>query len=224
MEGTLHRKNGCGWTLWYRRMDYRSFRRVYAVHVTRNGDRCIMDCHRVRGVLANGDHFHSFLVRSKRQPRWLAAISDKFSSFDDTDKRGGHWVIVEADDDQAAIRHEDVREIAEEIMSDSGAVFCGVYFISNGVGAVKIGQTTTAIAIRLTQLQSASAYKLKVVAAVMTDKQKKLEAVLHKELRDRRLCGEWFRLTDEEAIAIAASHGGEAIRQNRGNGRLRISC
>jgi hypothetical protein len=208
-EDVLFRQQYVGWTLWFRQNDYRSYKNVYAVLLVRNGQRCSQQVHRVRGALGNGPYFAGFLIKSQTRKHSLAAISDKFASGLTTEASGGHWVIVEAESPEAAADHSDVRIVRDDLMQDGvGHVFCGVYFISNGRGAIKIGHTAANVRTRLAQLQGASPYRLKVCAVIDTADQKRIEKQLHCEHKHRRLEGEWFEMTEAEAVAIAVSLGG----------------
>jgi hypothetical protein len=211
-EEVLIRRQHCGWTMWGRRFDFRSFRRVYAVYVCREKDECIVDPHKVRGILASGQHFAAYLVKSQIRKHSLTAISNVYGSGFKDDKTGGHWVIVKADSESEAASHEDVLLIKNEIMKPSVSdVFCGVYFISNGIGAVKIGRTTCNVRHRISQLQSTSAYKLYACALIDTQHHKALERSLHREWKALRMEGEWFQMSDEKAAEIAVSHGGRVV-------------
>lgn len=224
-EEILYRQQYNGWTLWCRQFSYRSYRNVYAVYMCRNNDQCHQEVHRVRGVLGNGQGFAGFLIKSEVRKHALAAISDKFSSGLSKQTRGGHWVIVEAACPEEALAHEDTLLIRKDMMSDRvGNVFCGVYFISNGRGAVKIGQTASNISIRLAQLQSASPYRLKVCALIDSSDQKRLEREIHKSLKDYRLEGEWFEMTEKQAVEIAVSHGGRSARLYSPRTNLKPKC
>jgi hypothetical protein len=224
-EEILYRQQYNGWTLWCRQFSYRSYRNVYAVYLWRRDGQCHQEVHRVRGVLGNGSHFAGYLIKSQARKHALAAISDKFSSGLSKQTRGGHWVIVEASSAEAALAHEDTEVIRKDMMRPGvGHVFCGVYFISNGKGAVKIGQTASNISIRLAQLQGASPYRLKVCALIDSSDQKRLERELHKSLKDCRLEGEWFEMTEKQAVEIAVSHGGRPARLYSPRTNLKPKC
>jgi len=209
-EEILHKQQYGYWTLWCRRFGYRSYRNVYAVFIARDGDACHQEAHKVYGTLANGARFHGFLIRSQVRKHCYAALSDAFSwGLKSKERRGGHWVIVQAAGPDEALTHNDVCAVRDDVMQDGASnSFCGVYFISNGNGAVKIGQTSSSLTQRVGTLQGGSPYPLRVVALVHTTSQKKLEAELHREHKDRRLAGEWFAMSDAEAVAIAESKGG----------------
>ena len=67
-----------------------------------------------------------------------------------------------------------------------------VYFIGNNNGQVKIGYSKNP-ASRLSALQTASPYPLKILA--LKSGGTEVEADLHKRFSESRLEGEWFRLT-----------------------------
>lgn len=221
----LVRQQYSGWTVWSRCFGYRSYRNVYAVWLCREGDTCEQHVHRVYGCLGNGKQFDGFLIRSQVRKHALAALSDSYCSGLGDDRRGGHWVIVKASSVEDAKKHEDVVSVCEELMEDrSNRVFCGVYFISNGHGAVKIGQTASHVGLRLTQLQAASPYKLTVCALIDTTFQRQLEHQIHVANKSRKMCGEWFSMTDEEAVSIAISHGGRAVKLTAPRSNLLPKC
>lgn len=75
-----------------------------------------------------------------------------------------------------------------------------VYFIRQGEsGPVKIGKADS-IADRMASLQTASPYKLKLLAALLAPAE--LEGALHLALDDRRLEGEWFSWCPEIEVLI----------------------
>jgi hypothetical protein len=212
-DGELVRIQYGYWTLWCRKFGYRSYRNVYAVYMARDGEEFHQEVHRVYGALGNGKQFAGFLVRSQVRKHAYAALSDAFcAGLKSKERRGGHWVVVEANSPEAAIAHPDVSDVQEEMM-DSGptGAFCGVYFISNSQGAVKIGCTASSISQRLMTLKPGSAYPLELIALINTSSHKRLEATIHKKIKAKRLQGEWFEMTNEEAIQIAQEHGGYAV-------------
>jgi len=222
----LHRLQYGYWTLWCRKFGYRSYRNVYGVYMTREGDEFSQEVHRVYGALGNGSQFGGFLIRSQVRKHAYAALSDAFCiGLKSKEKRGGHWVIVQAESPDAAIAHQDVADVRDELMQNGPThSFCGVYFISNSRGAVKIGNTASSIMQRLCTLQSGSAYPLRLVALIHTTSHKKLEAELHKKFKALRLEGEWFRMTEEEAIQVAKDHGGSAVTKRSPRSTLMPKC
>ena len=72
-----------------------------------------------------------------------------------------------------------------------------VYFITDGVGCVKIGMTGC-IQARINELQTSNPHKLSLVCyhEVYGNKEAhKLETDLHKQFEHDRLCGEWFKFS-----------------------------
>jgi|LakMenEpi03Aug12_release.lakeMendotaPanAssembly.Ray.scaffolds.fasta_scaffold180140_5 hypothetical protein len=214
------------WTLWCRKFGYRSYRNVYAVFMARDGEAFHQEVHRVHGALGNGEHFAGFLVRSQVRKHAYAALSDAFcSGLKSKERRGGNWVVVEADSPESALAHDDVAEVKDEMMKTGPThSFCGVYFISNSRGAIKIGSTASSVTQRLSTLQAGSAYPLTLVAVIHTTSHKKVEAELHEKWKRRRLQSEWFELTDEEAVQIAKDHGGMAMIRRLNRSSLMPKC
>jgi hypothetical protein len=225
-RNVLHRQQYGYWTLWCRQFGYRSYRNVYAVYLSRDGDKMEQEVHRVHGSLGNGPQFAGFLIRSQVRRHAYAALSDAFcSGLKSKEKRGGNWVVVEADSAEAAMEHEDVCEVRDEMMgSDWRSAFCGVYFISNCRGAVKIGNTSASPLQRLATLQPGSPYPLKIVAIIHTTSHKRLEAELHERFAKQRLEGEWFSMSDDEAVDIALGYGGEAVLRRTLRSTLMPKC
>jgi len=212
-EDVLHRLQYGFWTLWCRKFGYRSYRNIYAVYLSRDGDKLEQEVHRVHGTLGNGPKFAGFLIRSQVRRNAYAALSDAFcSGLKSKEKRGGHWVVVEAESQDEAMQHEDVCEVRDSIMqSDWKHSFCGVYFISNSHGSVKIGNTSASPVQRLAMLRAGSPYPLKLMAVIHTTSHKRLEAELHSRFAKQRLEGEWFAMSDQEAEQIALEYGGELV-------------
>ena len=88
--------------------------------------------------------------------------------------------------------------------------FCWVYFIQaiDG-GPVKIGRAQDVTA-RLSELQTASAKKLHVVAKVVGPTE--LEKKFHKMLKEHRIRGEWFQPSGGVAVLIKIIRSGEFDR------------
>ncbi len=211
-DGELQRMTLGYSTLWCRCFTYRNYRNVFAVYLERHGNTCHEEVHKVFGAVAKGERFVEFLVRSKARKNCYAMLSDAIcSETKSTERRAGQWVVVEATDADSAILHDDVSYVREDLMDDEPShSFCGVYFISNGNGAVKIGQTSASLLQRITHLQAGSAYPLRLVAVIHTTSFKMVEAEIHREHKHRRLEGEWFAMTDAEAVQVAESKGGVA--------------
>lgn len=225
-DGELVRLQYGYWTLWCRKFGYRSYRNIYAVFLARDGEELHQEVHRVYGALGNGDQFSGFLVRSQVRQHCYAALSDAFcSGLKSKERRGGNWVIVEAASPEDALAHDDVAEVKDEMMQAGPThSFCGVYFISNSRGAIKIGSTANSIAQRLSTLQAGSAYPLTLVALIHTTSHKKLEHQLHQAWKHRRMQGEWFELTDQEAVEIANEYGGMPMSRRLHRSNLMPKC
>jgi hypothetical protein len=192
-------------TIWTRSFHPRSFRNLYAVKVVREMDSVVKRVRRVHGVLCHGKTFKSFLLPSLGRKHSLCELNS------DTREWWGHWVIVKAESAQAAESHEDVLFIEQQLTyAEWHSRFCGVYFISNGNNAVKIGQTTSPLKQRLTTIQLGSPSRVYVVAVIASSDLKRLEREIHKTLRHKRLSGEWFSMSDDEAVRLAESLGGAA--------------
>lgn len=224
MDGNLMRFGDMYCAVWCRTTAYSSYKNVYGVLLSVSDKKCVMRAYRVAGCLANGSAFAGFLVKSRRRSNSLALISSSHAGHDDDMPRYGHWVIVQAENKQEAVAHPDVAEVQDELLNPRQGEFCGVYFMSNGNGCVKVGQTTYTLASRISQLQSGSPHRLYVCATIRSPDRKTLEKQIHASLANRRLHGEWFAMSDEEAVAVAEMHGGTKAEAGRGNQKLLLPC
>lgn len=75
-----------------------------------------------------------------------------------------------------------------------------IYFVRSG-DLVKIGKTKN-LKMRLRELQRFNSHELRVIVTIPGRETQ--ERKLHDLFADRRVKGEWFSITDEEAIAAAA--------------------
>lgn len=66
-----------------------------------------------------------------------------------------------------------------------------------GQNAVKIGRSTS-VSRRLEELQGSSSCQVRLLGSVRRD----VEEMLHRELSDHRIIGEWFRLSGEVLAAL----------------------
>jgi hypothetical protein len=80
------------------------------------------------------------------------------------------------------------------------------------------------VIVEAAQLQSASPYRLKVCALIDSSDQKRLEREIHKSLKDYRLEGEWFEMTEKQAVEVAVSHGGRLARLYSPRTNLKPKC
>jgi len=93
-----------------------------------------------------------------------------------------------------------------------------VYVIYNGYDAYKIGSTTRReIDSRVSEMQTANARKLEVVAAIETENPRGLETEIQREFKDKRTFqggSEWFLLNHEDLREILLNYGDEKWARN----------
>ena len=104
-----------------------------------------------------------------------------------------------------------------------------VYVISDGANARKIGVARN-VKSRLSSLQTGVYHKLLIEASYPSDDALMVERVAHHLLREKRIRGEWFDVTDKEAISAVQQaiefieRGGNldglAVAHSRGRPRL----
>jgi hypothetical protein len=75
-----------------------------------------------------------------------------------------------------------------------------VYLIINEEGKYKIGFSSREIKKRIKELQTGSHSAMHVVQEYESDNARQIETIMHRSLRSKRISGEWFELTDEEAL------------------------
>jgi len=73
-----------------------------------------------------------------------------------------------------------------------------VYLLINEEGKYKIGFTERETKKRIKELQTGSPSEMRVVQEYESDNARKIETILHRFLRSKRISGEWFELTNEE--------------------------
>lgn len=224
MDDGLQRTGNMYCGVWCRSMQYDCYDNVYAVNLGIIADSCIVRAHKVVGCLANGDSFGGFLIPSMKRNNAMTLLSQAHVGNGEGSPNLPHWVIVEARSSEDAIASDDVASVREELMNPYPKSFNGVYFASNGKGCVKVGQTTYPLETRLAQLQAGSPYKLYVCASITTDDRKAVEKRIHQSLKSSRLHGEWFSMSDAEAIAIAKQHGGREVSVGRKKRVVTTSC
>lgn len=211
MDDELLRTGDLHCVVWCRATKYSSYDSVYAVNLGMHGDDCIMQPHKVVGSLVNGNSFSGFLIASFNVAGAATTLSHAYNEHQGDSPRLRDWVVVTAESAEDAILHCDVADVRHEILNPHPEAFCGVYFASNGNGCVKVGQTTYPLRTRIAQIQAGSPHRLYVCATITTGDRRAIEKGIHKSLAGRRLHGEWFAMTDEEAIAIARKHGGHQV-------------
>lgn len=79
-----------------------------------------------------------------------------------------------------------------------------VYCFSVPSGAKKIGRTKGDLQKRIAALQTGNHERITVLNAILTtlDGAMQIETDAHKMLAESRLCGEWFRCSDERALSV----------------------
>jgi hypothetical protein len=149
------------------------------------------------------------LVRSEQDSRVFRTVYGYARDSTLTGTADAHWIFVRAASADEARDNSDVRFILSRIKHyQMTHAFHGIYFISNGHGAVKIGRTGSSLATRLNACQTGSPHELYIVAAIEHGQLSKLERRLHRENKAVHMRGEWFAMDDSTAIRIALSHGG----------------
>lgn len=88
----------------------------------------------------------------------------------------------------------------------SGLNFGGVYFVSDG-RAIKIGRSNN-IGKRVPMLQVGNPYKMKIIGAIETKDDLRVEKMFHNLYSLHRLTGEWFLVPEEEVLKDILRHGG----------------
>lgn len=110
--------------------------------------------------------------------------------------------------------HEDVVFVAGRIASRYACQdLTGVYFISNGRGAVKIGLSNGHMYDRLKTLQLSNPDDLTLIAVAPSESPEALEHALHCEFSSRLIRNEWFRMDEDEAREAAKKNGGFALQR-----------
>jgi hypothetical protein len=224
MEDELFRTGDLYCGVWCRSTKYSSYDNVYAVNLGKHGDECLMRVHKVVGTLANGNSFAGFLIDSLNVAGAATTLSHAYHECQSDLPRLRDWVVVTAESAEDALVHCDVADVRHDILNPHPESFCGVYFASNGNGCVKVGQTTYPLKTRIAQIQAGSPHRLYVCATITTGDRRIIEKEIHKSLAGRRLHGEWFTMTDDEAIAIARQYGGHQVHQGSKKRTLFSSC
>jgi hypothetical protein len=224
MDDELFRTGDLHCHVWCRSKQYTSYDNVYAVNLGKHGDDCIMRVHKVVGSLANGTSFAGFLIDSFTVSGAVTTLQHAYNEYHGDLPRLQDWVVVVADSTEDAILHCDVDDVRHDILNPHPASFCGVYFVSNGNGCVKVGQTTYPLRTRIAQIQAGSPHRLYACATITSGDRRSIEKEIHKSLADRRLHGEWFCMTDQEAIEIARQHGGHAVHGRSKKKQIAAGC
>lgn len=209
----LERSNG---VFWWTRDGQPKKRKTYAVCVQRRRDKLEVSALPIvghlearRGGLSLRLRTMSWLVRSETDRRIFRTVHAYAKDSIMMGTCDAHWFAIRADSAEEAKSHPDVRFVLTHIAHYRMThAFRGIYFISNGQGAVKIGRTGSSLASRLASCQTGSPHELYVVAAIEDGDFEKTERRLHKQYRHVHLRGEWFAMDHKTAISIAISLGG----------------
>lgn len=198
--------------LWYWfRPAHSQFIDLWAVRITSNCGRVSAFAHKVVGYHGcfefdwlQSDHVSKILVTHTRGNSLLTVGECEEGTYS--------WVFCSATTDARALNHDDVTFVANLIASRQGCQdLTGVYFISNGRGAVKIGLSNRRMHDRLKALQMHNPDHLRIVAVIPDASPDALEHKLHSEFSGVRIRNEWFRMTDDEARKAAVENGGFPI-------------
>lgn len=155
---------------------------------------------------SNPQHAMSLVASIVPGSHSLRLFADLAPSF------GTDWLLCNADDENAALSCEDAVFLRKWVISQGRfRGMQGVYFASNGRGRVKIGKSDRCLLTRLRGLQISSPDELYIVAVVPTPNASEVEELLHKKHNATRIRGEWFAMTDAQAIASAKEFGGNSF-------------
>lgn len=200
--------------LWIR-PDGMSFRRLFAVHFTSMQDGIHRTPFQVTGYLGSfafnwhePEHARKLLITqrlNKHSRQLLGSLLDEES---------GEWLLCNQIDATAAASCNDANYVAQRCLYDQSVKGnSGVYFISNGRNAVKIGKSGSCVNARFMNLQVASPDALRIVAVIADPRPGDLEARLHELLASKRIRGEWFAISEPEAVSLAIENGGRQINE-----------
>jgi hypothetical protein len=201
-----------GFRFWVR-PDAVRFRRLYAVSVKLQPNGVVTQAFRVVGYMGDymfdwsvPDHAMSLVVAVGRKSHSLHTFRDIARNY------GTEWLLCNADTDSAAVASSDADFVRSWVLSrDRFRSMQGVYFASNGRGSVKIGKTDRCLLTRLRALQLSNPDELRVAAFIATPNATQVEAMLHEKHKATRIRGEWFAMTDDEAVTAAKEFGGGAF-------------
>jgi hypothetical protein len=201
-----------GFRFWVR-PDRVKFRKLYAVSVRHQPSGILTQAFRVVGYAGDfafnwsvPDHAMTLMVSVSPKTHSLRSFRDIATSY------GGVWLLINAENEFNAINCCDAEYIQSWVLSRGMfRSMQGVYFASNGRGSVKIGKTDRCLLSRLRSLQISSPDELRIAAFISTPNASEVEALLHEKYKDVRIRGEWFALTDNQAVEAAAEFGGNAF-------------
>lgn len=201
-------------TRFWLRPDSAKFENLYAVHFAATDSGVLATPHTIHGYLGSFDfdwcnpaHVAELVVRNRSNPARHELFGRMLSS-----GGCGEWLICNAADAGAAMSSSDAAYVRQRCQHEQVLDgVAGVYFVSNGRGAVKIGLSDECIGRRFWALQTANADTLAVVAYIADPHPCDLEKKLHSQLKSKRIRGEWFAMSDGEAAAIALGLGGHLL-------------
>jgi len=76
---------------------------------------------------------------------------------------------------------------------------CVYFFRHIGLNPIKIGYSNNESPIgRFLQFKTYAPYGSEILGFIQTDEAKQIESKLHLKYSNKRLCGEWFEITEEE--------------------------
>lgn len=206
-----------GFRFWVRPESIK-FRHLYAVAVCHRPDGIEMQAFRVMGYM--GDFMFDWKIPDHAMSLVLAIPPSNHSlcTFKDIANRyGSEWVLCNASSKDAALASDDAEYVRSQVFAyRTFRSLTGVYFASNGRGSVKIGKTDRCLLSRLRNLQISNPDELRVVSFIQTPNAAQIEAMVHDKHSAKRIRGEWFAMTDAEAISAATEFGGSAFSGNLG--------
>lgn len=195
------------------RTDSASFRNLFALHFAVVLDALHVNAFRVHGYLgefafdwSQADHATKLLLSTQVSPQARVLFGQLIST------GLGEWLLCNAPDADSAKSSIDAKYVGHRCLSESATYGrAGVYFISNGRGAVKIGKSHNCMEKRYITIQIANPDPLRVVAVIANPSPDALEKAIHEALGAVRIRGEWFAMSDAEAVEMAVRHGGAAV-------------
>lgn len=203
---------------WWTRNKQQPSKSIYAVCIQHHRCKVDVSAFKVVGRLGSRvgkmdcgvrDRARKWLVRDETDPKVLRTVFEYARLSHMNLMCDAHWFGIRASSEDEAKSHPDVMFVLSHIAHyHVSHTFRGIYFISNGKGAVKIGRATSSLATRLSALQIGSPDPLTVVAAIAATDALALERRLHKLHAGLLIRGEWFSMSDAQALEIALSHGG----------------
>lgn len=201
-----------GFRFWVRPQSA-SFDGLYAVSVRSEPQGISASAFHVAGYIGDfvfdwslPEHAMSLVISAVPESRSLRLFKDLAFMY------GQDWLLTNAADEHSAISGDDAQFLKLWVHGQFRYKgLKGVYFASNGRGSVKIGKTDSCLLSRLRSLQIASPDELRVVAFVSTPNALQLEAEIHATHQRARIRGEWFAMTDAEAVDAAITFGGIAF-------------